>query len=449
MASASTHHLHDFLTAALVPRVGSHASGTSDRADAIRAAHPEVERASIHAASVLGDAVAVRRFLADDPGCATAPGGPYGWDPLTHLCFSNYLKHEPGREFVAAARLLLEAGASANTGWFEPGHEPEPMWESALYGAAGVAHHPELTQLLLDHGADPNDGETPYHAPETRDNRALQVLVQCGRLTADNLAMMLLRKTDWHDLEGIRWLLGAGVDPNHFTIFGRTALHHALLRDNDLQIITALLDAGANPTLRAHGHSAAAIAAGRGRHDVLELLAQRELSIAWEGVEVLVAACTMDDAETVARIVADAPELRDQLLALGPELLSGFAGNDHWRGLAHLLDLGVPVNTRVPRGDGYWGHAERSTALHIAAWRLSHDTVRFLVERGADVHARDARGQTPLMLAVRGCVESYWTEWRSPASVQVLLDAGASPEGVMHPSGYDAVDRLLAERRPG
>ena len=37
----------------------------------------------------------------------------------------------------------------------------------------------------------------------------------------------------------------------------------------------------------------------------------------------------------------------------------------------------------------------------------------------------DGRGRTPLQLAVRGCVDSYWTEYRSPESVKALLEAGA------------------------
>src|SRR2546422_7920192 len=35
----------------------------------------------------------------------------------------------------------LDAGANANTGWYETNHQPKPEWESALNGAAGVAHH--------------------------------------------------------------------------------------------------------------------------------------------------------------------------------------------------------------------------------------------------------------------------------------------------------------------
>src|SRR5207249_364661 len=94
-----------------------------------------------------------------------------------------------------------------------------------------------------------NDEEVPYHAPETHDNAALKVLVESGKLNADSLGMMLLRKTDWHDYEGIKWLLGRGVDPNRRTRWGKTALHNAVLSDNAIEIFEVLLDHGADPTI--------------------------------------------------------------------------------------------------------------------------------------------------------------------------------------------------------
>src|SRR5881409_1087871 len=189
------------MEAACVPLDSGHASGTLERAEAILSAHPEVASANIHTAAILGNDAVVRRFLELDAGNATAKGGPRGWDALTHLCFSRYLRLDGARSdgFVRAATALLDAGASANTGWFETNHQPKPEWESALYGAAGIAHHAELTRLLLERGADPNDEETPYHAPEGHDNEALQVIVESGKLSADSLGTILLRKTDWHD----------------------------------------------------------------------------------------------------------------------------------------------------------------------------------------------------------------------------------------------------------
>ena len=145
-------------------------------------------------AAILGDAAEVGGFLGRDAQGATRKGGPYGWDALTHLCFSRYLRLERARSegFVSAAKALLNAGANANTGWMETEHEPRPTWESAMYGAAGIARHPELTRLLLEWGADPNDGETPYHVPETYDNTVMKILVESGKLTDSSVTTLLL-----------------------------------------------------------------------------------------------------------------------------------------------------------------------------------------------------------------------------------------------------------------
>jgi ankyrin repeat protein len=434
-----------FIEAACVPMGSGHRSGTLDAAEAIRAAHPDLASRSIHAASVLGDEVAVRGFLDRDVRNATATGGPRAWDALTHLCFSRYLRLDRTRAagFVRAAAALLDAGASANTGFFEKDHRPEAEWESVLYGAAGVAHDAELTRLLLDRGADPNDNEVPYHAPESSDNQALMVLVESERLTEDSLATILLRKADWHDHDAVRWLLERGVDPNRVTRWGRTALHQAVLRDNVLETIALMVEHGADPTLLADGRSTVSIAARRGRGDVLELFARRGVRTDLDPLGHLIAACARNDVERIHSITVDTPHAVEALLAEGGTLLAEFAGNGNTGGVGHLLDLGVKVTASYP-GDAYFGIAADSTALHVAAWRARHDTVRHLIGRGAPVDAPDSRGQTPLSLAVRACVASYWTHRRSPESVAALLDAGASASGVEFPSGYAEVDALLA-----
>jgi hypothetical protein len=73
--------------------------------------------------------------------------------------------------------------------------------------------------------------------------------------------------------------------------------------------------------------------------------------------------------------------------------------------------------------------------------------VRLLIGRGAPVNAADAKGRTPLALAVRACVDSYWSHRRTPESVAALLNAGAHVDGVACPSGYEEVDAML--RRHG
>lgn len=438
-----------FIEAACVPRDAWHATGTLDLAESLLAADPGVASRDLHAAAVLGDDVTVRRFLALDPQQATAKGGPYGWDALTHLCFSRYLKLDRTRSdgFVRAAAALLEAGADPNTGWFEGDHQPTPTWESALYGAAGVAHHAPLARLLIERGADPNDDEVPYHAPESYDNDALKVLVESGKLTADNLAMMLVRKHDWHDGDGVYYLLQHGADPNHQRHGGFTALHHAIARDNRLEIVTMLLDHRADPSRTQEGLTAFAMAARRGRGDLLDLFQRRGVTVPLTGVDELIAACARNDAAAIAAIRQREPSLVVELQAMGGRLLAEFGGNGNSDGVGHLLDLGVKPGAVFEHGDGYWDVAPGSTALHVAAWRMRHDTVKLLIARGAPVEARDGNGRTPLAMAVKACVDSYWMERRTTESVASLLAAGASAGIVAFPSGYGEVDDLL--RNPG
>jgi hypothetical protein len=423
--------------------------GSLDRGEAILARHPEVRSSDIHTAAMVGDDEAVRRFLALDRAGATVLSGPRGVDALTHLCFSAYLREDRARSdaFVRAATALLDAGASAGTGFWDTSHQPKPEWESVLYGAAGVAHHAGMTRLLIDRGADPNDEETPYHSPETYDNSALKVLVESGRLTADSLTTMLLRKADWHDLDGITYLLDHGADPNRMTRWKYTALHQGIWRDNNLPHIEAMLDHGGDPAIVAgDGLSGVSMAARRGRGDVLRALDRRSIPVELHGVERLIAACARDDAASVQTIADREPGLVRELLDQGGTLLAQFAGTANTAGVSRLLDLGVAVDARYA-GDPYFGIAADSTALHVAAWRAWHETVGFLLERGASVNARDGQGRTPLALAVRACVDSYWWQRRSPDSIEALLRAGASTEGVRYPSGYAAADELIRRHR--
>jgi ankyrin repeat protein len=449
----------DFIRAACVPTDDWHSSGTLERAEQILTAHPALEGSDIYVAAVLGDEAGVRRFLEDDPESATRKAPPHDWDALTHLCFSRYLRLDPSKSegFVGAARALLDAGASANTGWFETNHQPKPEWESVLYGAAGVAHHSALTRLLIERGAEVNDEEVVYHTPETYENGALEVLVESGKLTADSLAMMLLRKADWHDYHGIKYLLEHGADPNRGTRWGKTSFHNAVLSDNWIGILELMLDHGADPTLVAthperasrefSGRSGVAMAARRGRRDLLELLGKRGFSLELDGLDRLLLACAIGDAAGARAIAEREPETVSELQADAGKVLAEFAGVGNAEGVRLLLDLGLSVAAPFARQDGYWDITPASSALHVAAWRARHETVKLLIDRGAPVNAKDGKGRTPLALAVKACVDSYWMEHRSPESVRALLAAGASADGVTYPSGYREVDELLRPHR--
>jgi hypothetical protein len=109
--------------------------GNRTRAEALLAAHPEIER-DPWATLVLG------RGWDGDP---SLPGGPRDWAPLLYACHSVFAS-------TSLARELLARGADPNVFFVN-----EYGQMSALYGAAGVVHDPELTRVLLEAGANPDD----------------------------------------------------------------------------------------------------------------------------------------------------------------------------------------------------------------------------------------------------------------------------------------------------
>ena len=433
-----------FIEAACIPMDGSaHVSGTVDRAKILLAENPEIANASVHTAAVLGNDSAVRQFLQIDPRNATTKGGPYDWDPLTHLCFSRFLRVDAERSdgFVSAASLLLGAGADPNTGFFSDDHDPSPVFESALYGAAGVAHHAGLTRLLLDSGADPNDGETEYHAPEWFDNRPMEIIVESGKLAPPGLTTMLHRKLDWTNYDGVVWLLEHGADPNAVSHWGKRALDHAIGRDNALRFFEALLDHGADPLLAtSDGMNAFMRAAGAGRADVLELFEQRGFLFDLEGEAAFLAACARGDSTLARKLAEEDPHVVETLKAEHPETLAYFAGAGNTEGVRILLDMGFDIESRSIHPG-----SNRNTALHLAVWRERLPVVELLLARGASIEATNPAGDTALGLATRALVEmSEWTPHESTDIVAALLQAGADVGAVRRfPTGSAEADDLL------
>ncbi len=86
------------------------------------------------------------------------------------------------------------------------------------------------------------------------------------------------------------------------------------------------------------------------------------------------------------------------------------------------------------------------TALHVAAAGYRRDVARDLVERGADVSAKNRRGAEPLHYAVDGAPGSaHWDPAAQGATVAYLIGVGADPNAVDH-SGVMPLHRAVRTR---
>jgi ankyrin repeat protein len=140
----------------------------------------------------------------------------------------------------------------------------------------------------------------------------------------------------------------------------------------------------------------------------------------------LLAACRHADRAAATALLAADPDLAGRLTTDDYRVLAGAAGMGATEAVRLMLDLGFPPGSRS-------GDDDDATALHLAAAAGSAATVRLLLERGADLEARDASFDgTPLEWAIVGSGlrlgHDPHSDW--PATVSALLDAGASTQGI-------------------
>jgi hypothetical protein len=154
---------------------------------------PEIVTTSIHAAAAAGDADAITAQLAEDPSLARRPGGPFRWAPLMYLAYSRVAPSGGSAGAVETASMLLDAGADPNDGYLWRGM-PTPF--TVLTGVLGGGElgeirqppHPaseDLARLLLERGADPNDGQVLYNRMFFRSDEHLRLLAQFGLGSGD------------------------------------------------------------------------------------------------------------------------------------------------------------------------------------------------------------------------------------------------------------------------
>jgi ankyrin repeat protein len=393
--------------------------GRVNDAERILDAVPDIARYSLDAAAVLGDAQQVGERLAVDLAAALAIDEVRGWPPLLYACYSPWHQIDPRRAAGLAdvVRLLLDAGASPNTN-----NGARQGYRSALKGSVEL-NNPDVARVLLEAGANPDQGRPIGEAAGLRDPRCLELLLAHGATVAAGT-----------------WTVGAAVFADD--AYAVSVLLDAMARahgpasreateslpdaaaEASAPVVAALLAGGAEPAAYDddRGMSALRRAVRAGKDESAALLMSAGATDDSTDMDRLIGAGRRADRQGAERLLAEHPDLRDRVTDNGGAAIVEAAGSASVSAIALMLDLGFSPDAR----DGFG-----EQPLHAAAYTGNADTVRLLIDAGADVDGRDTRfGATPVSFATVGSGERAGQPGNWIDVVRSLIDAGASRDGV-------------------
>jgi ankyrin repeat protein len=369
---------------------GDHARDLRGARDLL-AQHPELPATSLAVAAACADVEAVRRHLANDPALATRASEPYGWPPLLYQASARHDPHAGLDATMETARLLLAAGADPNEGRFwhglpNPGGclgSPRTVLSSALGsrdgGAAQHARALAFARLLLEAGADPNDGSATVLEYDEHDD-LLELLFEFG----------LGRDTNgpWRRLLGDQLASPAAVlrELLFFAIERDRRDRVTLLARHGVDLASPFTDLSFEDPHNWPAGTPAAVALVNGNRELARQLADLGAPLPEPASpDGFIAAVLAGDAAARSADPAAVAAVR----SLWPGLPAWAASRGVLESVPLLVEAGFDVNA-LGRSDSPYHQPRWHSALHVAADNGDLALARRLLDIGADPNLQDA-----------------------------------------------------------
>jgi ankyrin repeat protein len=289
---------------------------------------------------------------------------------------------------------------------------------TALHEAARTGNI-DAMELLLSRGADPN-------AQDAKGNTALHLGIP----------------SESHR-EAIGLLLAYQANPNLRDEHGDSPLHIVITLNRNGGIVQSLLSGGTDVSIRnIDGKTALYLAVEEGRLELLPLLIsyQSDVFAADDaGITPFERALEIGNPVLSALIT---PETVLQTDSAGNTMLhKAIEHSADVKTINFILEQRAMVNARNREGD---------TSLHLAVRHNAEETGELLISRGADIFAPNARGETPLYLALQSPdgvrrwminphtvitkdglgngILHYAAQWKIDSHIPYIVQAGADLE---------------------
>lgn len=378
------------------------------------ARHPDIARISIHTAVAAHDLEAVQSFLRKNPRLVNDRSAFDRWTPLLRLAYARLPIEAVSVHALTIATLLLDAGADPNEGWSQTAPEFNPLVGVIGGGEADQAAHPraeEFARLLIARGADPFAPQALYNTSLGPDSTFWLDLLwsqsekrgeidkwtgpapnALGGNTIPSALAYLLGNAVSHHMQRTRWLLEHGADARGINSYSR------------------------EPVIK---HAVLA-----GRHDIAQLLV--DYGATWPQLseeEQFLAATMAGDLARMRQLAASHPEF----LTRHPAMFAAIR-LDRADIAAALLDLGMSVDV---------GDDQNFRALHYTTHCGAADIARLLIARGAEIDPFESRyGGTPL---------THATYHGRTEMVRLLVPYSRNFRGLCFAGAVDRLRELLVE----